>query len=212
MPHPSVPRAASIPWPDFAPAMLVLLVLSSLGGPAARAHEEEPVVDVSRWFGPIDPRLDDAGETIVFSYQGALWRMPRGGGVMTRLTTGPGFDIAPAWSPDGKRIAFLTGGNFAAGSLRLIRAEDGSELPLPRRVTARGPLEFEPSGARILGFFQESGQGLALAWLRPETGRLDPVPTGLPRFLHFALAHDGRSIALVSTLDVAGQQSGNDGP
>jgi hypothetical protein len=153
-------------------------------------------VDPSRWFGPIDPRLDDAGETIVFSYQGALWRMPRSGGAMTRLTGGPGFDIAPAWSPDGKRIAFIRSASFAAGALRLIRADDGSELALPRPVAARGKLEFDRSGARVLGVLQEAGRDLALAWFDLDTGRLDPVPAGLPRPLHFALSRDGRSLAM----------------
>jgi Tol biopolymer transport system component len=191
--------------------MVALLVLSCVG-PAARAHEEEPVVDPSRWFGSIDPRLDDTGQTIVFSYQGALWRMPRSGGAMTRLTSGPGFDLAPAWSPDGKRIAFIRSASFAAGALRLIRADDGSELALPRPVAARGKLEFDRSGSRVLGVLQEAGCDLALAWFDLDTGRLDPVPAGLPRPLHFALSRDGRSLALVTTQDVADQQTGNDGP
>jgi hypothetical protein len=191
---------------------MVLVFVLACGGPAARSHEEEPIVDPSRWFGPIDPRLDDAGETIVFSYQGTLWRMPRGGGAMTRLTGGSGFDIRPAWSPDGKRIAFVHSGDFAAGVLRLIRADDGSELPLPRPVDARGKLEFDRSGSRVLGVLREAGRDFALAWFDLDMGRLDPVPTGLPRSLSFALSRDGRSIALVSTQDVAGQQSGNDGP
>src|SRR5262245_36237616 len=121
MPRTPTHRAATSSWPVPIPAMVAVLLLSC-GGSAARAHEEEPVVDTSRWFGPIDPRLDDAGQTIVFSYQGALWRMPRSGGAMTRLTGGPGFDIAPAWSPDRKRIAFIRSAGFAAGALRLIRA------------------------------------------------------------------------------------------
>jgi hypothetical protein len=211
MPRTSTHHVASNPWLGLVPAMAVFLSLS-FGSPAARAHDEEPVVDVSRWFGPIDPRLDDAGEGIVFSYQGALWRMPRGGGVMTRLTDGAGFDVAPVWSPDGRRIAFITSSSFSAGPLRLIQADDGSNIPLTRAVVARGKLEFDPSGARILGLFQEAGQDFALAWFSLDTGRLDPVPTGLPGFRHFALSRDGRSIALVSTQDLAGQQGGNDGP
>jgi hypothetical protein len=192
--------------------MAVLLSLLSLGGLAVKAHDPEPVVDISRWFGPIEPRLDDSGEAMVFSYQGALWRMPRAGGVMIRLTDGSGFDISPAWSPDGKRIAFINSGDFTAGPLRLIRANDGLNLALPHAIIARGKLEFDPSGARILGLFREPGKDFALAWFSPETGWLDPVPTGLPGFRHHSLARDGRSIALVSTQDTAGQQSGNDGP
>jgi dipeptidyl aminopeptidase/acylaminoacyl peptidase len=34
-----------------------------------------------------------------------LWRLPVGGGEPTPLTEGPG-DVTPAWSPDGKQIAF----------------------------------------------------------------------------------------------------------
>jgi hypothetical protein len=90
---------ATSPLPGLISTMAVLLGLS-LGVPASRAHDPDPVVDVSRWFGPIDPRLDDSGEAIVFSYQGAIWRMPRAGGVMIRLTDGSGFDVSPAWSPD----------------------------------------------------------------------------------------------------------------
>src|SRR5437016_6093910 len=76
-------------------------------------------------FGPIHPRLSDQGERIAFSYQGAIWRIPRAGGVMTRLTDGAGFDIEPAWSPDGARIACINSPAFASGVVKIIRAEDG---------------------------------------------------------------------------------------
>jgi hypothetical protein len=198
--------------PSRARATAILLGLLLGVGWAARAHEPEPKFDVSRWFGPIDPRLNVSGETIVFSYQGALWRMPRGGGVMTRLTEGAGFDIAPAWSPDGKQIAFIQSGSFSAGQLRLIRSDDGSEVRLPRPVIARDKLEFDPTGTRLLGRFQEPGKDVVLGWFDFRTGQIDPVPTGLPQIQTFALSHDGQLIALCSTLDVAGQQSGNDGP
>src|SRR4051812_9879781 len=64
----------------------------------AAAHSAE-----ARAFGAIYPRLSPAGDRIAFSYQGAIWRMPRTGGRMTQLTDGPGFDIEPVWSPDGGR-------------------------------------------------------------------------------------------------------------
>jgi len=48
------------------------------------------------------------GKTIVFELLGDLYTMPVTGGTATRITSGPGFDSQPRWSPDGKRIVFLS--------------------------------------------------------------------------------------------------------
>jgi Tol biopolymer transport system component len=89
-----------------------------LARPNVGAHEPASSRADSRAFGAIMPRLSSNGETIAFSYQGAIWRMPREGGEMTRLTRGAGFDVEPAWSPDGARLAFISGPNFGSGNLR----------------------------------------------------------------------------------------------
>jgi hypothetical protein len=44
--------------------------------------------------------------TIVFSYAGDLWSVPRRGGVANRLTAGAGMETEAMFSPDGKTIAF----------------------------------------------------------------------------------------------------------
>ncbi|HMJ57501.1 MAG TPA: amidohydrolase, partial [Gemmatimonadales bacterium] len=48
------------------------------------------------------------GRTIVFELLGDLYTMPATGGASTRITSGPAFDSQPRWSPDGKRIVFLS--------------------------------------------------------------------------------------------------------
>ena len=48
------------------------------------------------------------GKTIVFELLGDLYTMPITGGTATRITSGPGFDSQPRWSPDGKRLLFLS--------------------------------------------------------------------------------------------------------
>ncbi len=50
------------------------------------------------------PTLYD--NTIVFEAAGNLWSVNRDGGVASRLTTDPGYDMMPRFSPDGKTIAF----------------------------------------------------------------------------------------------------------
>jgi hypothetical protein len=166
----------------------------------------------ARAFGPIHPRLSVAGDRVVFSYQGAIWRLPRAGGVMTRLTDGAGFDIEPAWSPDGGRVAYLNTQAFAGGVLRVIRAEDGAPVPLPKEVAATEKLAFGPDGTRLLGKLGAPGTAPGLAWTALDTGEITPVRTGSLRPHRYALSHDGGLIAFTTTPDVPGQQTGNDGP
>lgn len=46
------------------------------------------------------------GDTVVFTAEGDLWRIPTAGGVARRLTTHPGMEDRAAISPDGTTLAF----------------------------------------------------------------------------------------------------------
>ncbi|WP_339869818.1 S41 family peptidase [uncultured Algoriphagus sp.] len=52
------------------------------------------------------PTLTPDGETIIFSYEGDLWKVPTAGGQSVRLTAMVGEETKPAVSPDGKWLAF----------------------------------------------------------------------------------------------------------
>ncbi|AXT20811.1 PDZ domain-containing protein [Flavobacteriaceae bacterium AU392] len=54
----------------------------------------------------IDPTLSPNGQTIVFSYDGDLWKIPSTGGEASRLTAMRGEETLPRISPDGKWLAF----------------------------------------------------------------------------------------------------------
>src|SRR5262245_52617211 len=49
---------------------------------------------------------DICGDQIVFSAEGDLWSTSVSGGEAHRLTTHPGNEVLPKFSPDGKWIAF----------------------------------------------------------------------------------------------------------
>jgi TolB protein len=200
--------------------LLASLSLSLLATAAWLARSsDEPASDAIpggelRAFGPLHPRLSPAGDRVVFSCQAAIWVMPATGGTMTRLTSGDGFDTEPAWSPDGKRIAYLNGDSFGSGRVRVIGAEDGALAFARDNVRASGRLAFHPDGKRLLANFRAPGlMGVeALAWLDLSTGNAAPVTDPPQTARRWALSEDGRWIAWVSHRDVADQQTGNDGP
>jgi tricorn protease len=69
-------------------------------------------------------------DKVVFSYGGDLWLVSASGGAARRITTHPGLELFPKFSPDGKWIAF-TGqydGNF---NVYVIPAEGGQ----PKQLT-----------------------------------------------------------------------------
>src|SRR5947208_17196110 len=48
------------------------------------------------------------GQMIVFDLLGDIYTMPIGGGKATPLTRGMGFDAQPRFSPDGKKIVYVS--------------------------------------------------------------------------------------------------------
>jgi Tol biopolymer transport system component/imidazolonepropionase-like amidohydrolase len=48
------------------------------------------------------------GKTVVFSLLGDLYLVPLSGGAARRITSGPGYDVQPRFSPDGAWIAFAS--------------------------------------------------------------------------------------------------------
>src|SRR5262249_31899791 len=137
-------------------------------------------------LGAIQPRLSPDDSTIAFSYQGEIWTGPRTGGTMTLLTASQGFDLEPAWSPDGKRIAFVRG-----GGVKVVSFPDGKDVPLPKSVATGGTyaankLEFSADGKRLLGAFRVE-QEYRLAWFDLESGDLTPL-VAVSSYFRFALS------------------------
>ncbi|HSG81217.1 MAG TPA: peptidase S41, partial [Gemmatimonadota bacterium] len=81
---------------------------------------------------------DIHGDQVAFMYGGDIWTAPASGGTATRLTTHPGLELFPKFSPDGQWIAF-TGQYDGDEQVYVIPTAGG----VPTQLTfypARGPL------------------------------------------------------------------------
>src|SRR5208283_559134 len=99
-------------------------------------------------------------DKIVFSYAGDLWLVSSSGGVARRITTDPGLELFPKFSPDGKWIAY-TGqydGNFnvyvmpaEGGQPRQLTFYQGGAKPLSDRMGIHNQVvSWTPDSKRIL--------------------------------------------------------------
>src|ERR1700759_3100334 len=77
---------------------------------------------------------DIHGDMIAFVYAGDIWTVPAVGGTARRLTSHPGLELFPKFSPDGRWIAF-TGEYGGNRHVFVIRVDGGG----PRHPTLHTP-------------------------------------------------------------------------
>jgi Tol biopolymer transport system component len=180
---------ATHPCPARSPASprATLLVTVLLLGGAARlplhAQDAPPAArqDTTRRGLPLEParRIDltaergtwmsldvsPDGSTIVFDLLGDLYTMPISGGRATRLTSGIAFDAQPRFSPDGRRIVFVT--DRSGGENLVTLTLDGRDTVQITRGNGNiytSP-EWTPDGQNIVASRTYGLGGTAKLWL-----------------------------------------------
>ena len=98
--------------------------------------------DLTRLRFLTDPAISPDGSRIAFvlttlseekdEYLSNIWLIDASGGTPRRFTAGPGRDTAPRWSPDGRRLAFLSERDGKKKAQLYVMASDGGE---PTRLT-----------------------------------------------------------------------------
>jgi serine/threonine-protein kinase len=119
-----------------------------------RSGREESIDAPPRAYGP--PRLSPDGERIAVGFpdQGdtEIWILDLARAVSRRLTFSPGMDGLPMWSPDGRRIVFMSARSGALNWYTM--AADGSAAV--QRVTTspthEWPVSISHGGDRVFGF------------------------------------------------------------
>jgi serine/threonine-protein kinase len=119
-----------------------------------RTGHEEPIGAGPRAYGP--PRLSPDGSRVAVSIlderNADIWIWDLAREKLTRLTFGPGMDGVPTWTPDSRRIIFMSD---RAGTPNLYsQAADGSG-PTDRLTTSnhgQWPSSITFDGTRLFGF------------------------------------------------------------
>ncbi|MGE3469017.1 MAG: amidohydrolase family protein [Vicinamibacterales bacterium] len=146
--------------------------------------------------------LSPDGRTVAIDLLGALWTLPADGGPARRLLE-DGYDAhAPAWSPDGTRIAFQA---YLRDTWHVWTiGADGTGL---RQITA-GPFDdrephWSPDGAR-LAFSSDRGGSYDVWVVTLASGEIRRITSAESNESMPAWSPDGREIAFVSDRDPRG--------
>lgn len=114
----------------------------SMDGP--RLSKRTVTVDV----GASDPAVSPDGRRLAVSILGSIFLMPVEGGAAVRVTDGVGWDTGPAWSPDGRFLAYAH--NLPQGAyLALRNLKDGTTRFLHRAESRIGAIAFHPEGEQL---------------------------------------------------------------
>src|SRR3954463_14105155 len=141
--------------------------------------------DVGSWMS-LDVSPD--GQTIVFDHLGDLYTVPMSGGKATPLTRGMAMDAQPRFSPDGKRIVFVSDRGGAANLwIMSLDKKDTVQVTRERTQSFDSP-EWTPDGKYILGsrgnnlmmYHVEGGSGVQIG-APPPGAAAQPAGRGAAR-------------------------------
>jgi dipeptidyl aminopeptidase/acylaminoacyl peptidase len=135
---------------------------------------------------------------------------PDKGKSLVRLTNNPGEDENPAWSPDGKSIAYVTNIApelfwYATRYLAVVPVKGGEPRIITRKLDRNvSSPKYSPDGASVFFSLEDSGEQ-RLARIPAAGGNISQVIDGPRALRSYSLAASGVPVALISDPGVPGE-------
>jgi tricorn protease len=183
-----------------------LWIVSTKGGTprklAIEVHADDktnPDRTVTFTSGMSEFAVDNNDLSIAIVVHGEIFCMPRGGGKAKRLTDSPFYDHSPVWSPDGRKLIFLSdrGGHediYLIESAEpenpmIVKANTFKLTQLTKTPDAEQGINFSPDGKRIS--FLRNGK---LLTMNPDGSDVKTI-VNEQRVIDYEWSPDGRWIA-----------------
>ena len=123
-------------------------------------------------------RLSPDGKEVALDAAAAvedIWRLEFARGVKTKVTSDPRRDVVPAWSPDGRQLAYMSN---RTGTFQLYRRDargDGTEELLTEGPYPKYLTDWTRDG-RFLVYYEITTKTKNDLWALPLSGDRKPVP------------------------------------
>jgi eukaryotic-like serine/threonine-protein kinase len=157
------------------------------------------------------PRLSPDGTTVAVDQsdetnRGDIWLYDVARGTGTRFTSAPEDESAPAWSPDGRQIAFYSTRDVARGAIHVRSLRGAEEVMLyANDVASVGPMSWSPAGALAIDYSDPAGgKGFDFGVLSISDKSFTPVMASRFNEQEGAFSPDGHFLAFDS--DETGQR------
>lgn len=140
-------------------AILIFVVASTPG--SAQRRPVLPQIDLPHPYyfremylpqltsGPSSVAWSPDSKEVVYSMAGSLWRQKIDSTEAIQLTDGPGYDYQPDWSPDGKRVIYVSYQKDAL-ELWLLDLSSGKSVELTNGGAVNVEPRWSPDGKRIV--------------------------------------------------------------
>ncbi len=163
---------------------VVLAVAGPATGPAA--GQDAPVrafsgEDLFKLEGATDPQISPDGSRVVYvrrtgdimkdRYHPSLWLVDVRSGVQRPLVANSDQNMAPRWSPDGRRIAFVSTAGGAGAQLHVLYLDSGTSVRVTGLPDTPRAMAWSPDGRQIAFTMRVPGEG-------PKLGKAPDKPEG----------------------------------
>ncbi|WP_309088640.1 amidohydrolase family protein [Phenylobacterium sp.] len=142
-----------------------------------RVNDTRPVIDAPHPKVTVAPdrfttrmtrfaAVSPDGRQVVYESLGKLWVKPMAGGQARRLTrtNDDAFELFPAWSRDGRTVAFVSWTDRGLGRIKTVAASGGAPKDVTSQPGHYARPQFSPDGKTIVFEKNEGGFLTSRAW------------------------------------------------